>query len=478
MLDNTPKELEAGNYEDPGSPTCKVERPSVVGASIPHLLLISMPRMAIRMAWAAQWAALGPYLGTMMPKYAVQLAQIIGPVTGILIAPIVGAFSDRSASKWGRRRPFLIYGALTSAICWTAMGYTRQIGDALGDTGSGKKGEETHRFWTIFFTIFFYAWMDITVNVVQTPLYLMISDFAGERQTLAASIGLGWSSLGSVMVSGYIYLFGAAHLTLRWFLFMLSAVMVGTVSIACFFSQERPREKLEQLTEPSWLQVKSAFEAIYAGFKSLPGELLKYCIVIFCVMYGYSAYSGNKGQFFGIEVYGGSAMGAKTCAPDCTDAQDAYNHGVRVAGGTADLLFSLVGYIFSWVLPWLVKKFGAKLVLAASLIPQSLLIVVAFSASVPLDVGIVVSTSVTLTTMFALNVPVIVHVLGHEADIGVYVGVFNAANCLGQLLNFTVGAAIIETSMGYRLPVFLGGIMSFIGLVFTIFLFKVKMYTL
>ncbi|KAL3669753.1 hypothetical protein V7S43_005134 [Phytophthora oleae] len=477
-MDNTPKELEAGNYDMQDSPTCKGERTSIVGASIPHLLLISMPRMAIRMAWSAQWSALGPYLGTMMPKYAVQLAQIIGPVTGILVAPVVGAFSDRSTSKWGRRRPFLLYGAVTSAVCWTAMGYTRQIGDALGDVGTGKKGEETDRFWTIFFTIFFYTWMDITVNVVQTPLYLMISDFAGERQTLASSLGQGWSLLGSVMVSGYIYLFGAAHLTLRWFLFMLSAVMVGTVSIACFFIQERQREKLEQLTESTWLQVKNAFESIYDGFKSLPFELLKYCIVIFCVMYGFSAYNGNKGQFFGIEVYGGSAMGAKTCAPDCTKAQDEYNHGVRVAGGTTDLLSSLLGYIYSWVLPWLVKKFGAKWMLAVSLLPQSLLIIVAFSTSVPLDVVIVIFTSITITTLFALNVPVIVHVLGHDVDIGVYVGVFNAANCLGQLLNFTIGAGVVGTSMGYKLPVFLGGIMSFIGMVFTIFLFKVKMHTL
>ncbi|KAH7473936.1 Sucrose transport protein SUT5 [Phytophthora ramorum] len=478
MIDSTPKELEAGNYDNQTSPTFKGDRKSIVGASIPQLLLISMPRMAVRMAWSAQWAALGPYLGTMMPKYAVQLAQIIGPVTGILVAPVVGAFSDRSTNRWGRRRPFLLYGAVTSAICWTAMGYTRQIGDVFGDTGSGKKGEETNRFWTIFFTIFFYTWMDITVNVVQTPLNLMIADFAGERQTLGAALGQGWSTLGSVMVSGYIYLFGAAHLSLRWFLFMLSAVMVFTVSVACFFSQERPREKLDQVTESAWLSVKGAFESIYHGFKSLPLELLKYCVVVFCVMYGFSAYNGNKGQYFGIEVYGGSPKGANICAPDCSDAQDAYNRGVRVAGGYADLWFSLVGYAYSWVLPWLVKRFGAKWVLSVALIPQSLLMAMAFTTTVSVDVTIVILTTVTLTTVFALNVPVIIHVLGHEAEIGVYVGVLNAANCLGQLVNFSIGAAVVGTPMGYKLPVFLGGATSFLGMLFTIFLLKIKMFSL
>ncbi|GMF51728.1 unnamed protein product [Phytophthora fragariaefolia] len=440
--------------------------------------MISMPRMAIRMAWTAQWSALGPYLGTMMPKYAVQLAQIIGPVTGILVAPIVGAFSDHSTSKWGRRRPFLMYGAVASAICWTAMGYTRQIGDALGDYGTGKKSEPTDRTWTVFFTIVFYVWMDITVNVVQTPLNLLISDFAGERQTLGAALGQGWSTLGAVMVSSYIYAFGAAHLTLRWFLFMLSIVMITTVSVACFFSQEQQHEKLEQLSESSWLQIKNAFDAIYNGFKTLPGGLVKYCVVLFCVMYGYTAYNGHKGQFFGVEVYGGSAKGANTCAPDCTDAQNAYNHGVRVAGGYTDLMFSSLGYIYSWSMPWVVNRFGAKCLLAASLIPQSLLMLMAYSGNVELNVGIVVFTAVSITTVLALQVPVIVHVVGGNTDIGVYVGVLNAANCMGQLLNFSIGAGIVGTSMGYNLPVFLGGVMSFIGMIFTIFFFKVKIYSM
>ncbi|KAF4322731.1 hypothetical protein BBO99_00003004 [Phytophthora kernoviae] len=410
-----------------------------------------MPRMAIRMAWAAQWSALGPYLGTMLPKYAVQLAQIIGPVTGILVAPVVGVFSDRCTSKFGRRRPFLVYGAITTVFCWTAMGYTRQIGDALGDTGS--------------------------VNIVQTPINLMIADFAGDRQTLGAAIGQGWSTLGAIMVSGYIYCFGAAHLTLRWFLFMLSLVMAGTVTVACLFGQERARERVEQPIS-TWAHVKSAFCSIYEGFKTLPIPLLKFCIVIFCVMYGFSAYNGNKGQFFGVVVFDGESTGANTCKPNCSEAQNAYNHGVRVAGGSTDIAFSLLGYGYSWVLPWLVKRFGARCVLAVALIPQSLLVVMAFTTVVSVDVAIVVSTTFTLTTVFALNVPVIVHVIGSDAEIGVYVGVFNAANCLGQLLNFSIGAAIIDTPMGYRLPVFLGGIMSFFGIVFTVLFFKIKMHSL
>ncbi|KAE9349034.1 hypothetical protein PR003_g6098 [Phytophthora rubi] len=46
--------------------------------SIWLLLAVSMPRMAINMAWSAQWAALGSYLSTMLPNFAVQVTQFIG----------------------------------------------------------------------------------------------------------------------------------------------------------------------------------------------------------------------------------------------------------------------------------------------------------------------------------------------------------------------------------------------------------------
>ncbi|TYZ67105.1 hypothetical protein PybrP1_000788 [[Pythium] brassicae (nom. inval.)] len=484
------KDIEAGTpgYDAYASP--KVvdpdvqdgEKKPVEGASVLLLLMIAMPRMAIQMTWSAQWAALGPYLGTMLPKYAVQLTQVIGPATGIIAGPAVGVFSDRSTNPWGRRRPFLFIASITSVICWILMGYTRQMGDALGDYGSGNEGEETHRPWTAFFTVFFYAWMDITVNVVQTPTFLLISDFAGDRQTLGASIGQGWSTVGSLMVSGYIYIFGAAHKTLRWFLGMLSVFMMVTVVIACIAAKEKPLRKEDVAESSAWQQIKTAFGAIYTGLRTLPGPLIAYCIVFFCVEYGYTAYNGNKGQFFGFEVYDGESGGADTCGSSghapCTKEQNDYNHGVSVAGGSTDTIFNIVGYLFSWTIPFLVMKFGAKWVLIVSLVPQSLLMVMAFTKVVAVNVLIVVLTTMSQTIVFALLVPIIVHVFGTDVEIGMYVGALNSAQCFGQLLNFIIGAGLVETSMGYKLPVFIGGVMSFAGVIIAIFFLKIKMYTL
>ncbi|KUF98281.1 Endochitinase [Phytophthora nicotianae] len=452
------------------------ESKHTVGCSVGMLVLLSLPRMATNMAWSAQWAALGPYLGTMLPPFAVQLTQLIGPLSGILVAPTIGVLSDRSLNKWGRRRPYLVYGAVTSAACWVLMGNTRELGELLGDSGD-------NRPWTAWLTILFYTWMDITVNVVQTPAFLIISDFAGDRQTLGASIGQASSTLGSIWVAGYIYMFGAAHLTLRWFLGMLSVTMLASVGAVCVFAREEaPVSKDLELGPdeevPSAMKrIGEAFSSIFYGLKTLPRTLTIYCVVFFCIQFGFTAYNGSKGQFFGIEVYGGNSTDADVCGPDeCTGSQERFNDGVQMAGGLADLLFNVFGYLYSWVLPFLVYRVGTRWVITVACIPQALLMVMAFTKVVAVDVTIVVLTAITQATVFALIVPIIVHVFGTSAHVGMYVGAVNSANCVGQLVNFLIGAALVETSLGYALPVFAGGAFSFVGALISLVLLRIDMH--
>ncbi|RLN10714.1 hypothetical protein BBJ28_00015981 [Nothophytophthora sp. Chile5] len=445
------------------------------GASLPVLLAISMPRMAIRMAWAAQWAALGPYLQTLLPRYAVQLTQIIGPLTGILVGPIIGVFSDRSTSRYGRRRPFLVAAAVGSIVCWTLMGFTREMGDAMGDVGSGKPGEVTDRSWTAAFTIFFYLWMDVTVNVAQTPVLLLIADFAGPRQTTGAALGQGWSTLGAIVVAGYIQIFGAAYNSLHYFLGMLSLAFAVCVTIACLAARETPLKRTGTTELSTFQTIVFAFRSIITGLRSLPGVLTVFALIFFLNQYGFTAYNGSKGQFFGLEVFDGAAANAATCGDACSEAQRNYNHGVRLAGGLADLLFSVVGYLYSWLLPLLVRRYGAQQVVTFAMLPQTLLMVMAFSDLVALDVAIVASISITIGTLFSLLVPLVIHVFGRQADIGMYVGALNSANCFGQLLNYAVGAALVETSLGFKLPVFVGGAVSLLAFLVSAVCFRIRM---
>src|SRR3712207_4677567 len=50
------------------------------------------------------------------------ILNLAGPVTGLIIQPLIGAISDRTWSpRWGRRRPFVTAGAILCAIILAAF---------------------------------------------------------------------------------------------------------------------------------------------------------------------------------------------------------------------------------------------------------------------------------------------------------------------------------------------------------------------
>ncbi|KAF0689496.1 Aste57867_19053 [Aphanomyces stellatus] len=440
------------------------------GASIVYLLLLCAPRMAISVAWAAQWAAFGPLLSTIFSApWKVTLIQVIGPITGLLVAPAVGVLSDHNPSWYGRRRPFILGSTVATILCWCVMMNAPAIGRAAGDT-------PTDQVYTAVFTVVCYLWMDISVNVLQTSVNLLIADFAGYRQVTAFSVASGYDVIGRLLVSGYIWWFGPAYQTMQWFFVMLLLVLVATSIPVCIYVVEAPL-----LVAPhAPLHVyKEAAMAWFNCFRFLPRQLAVYCVVFVCLEYGFIAYNGVKGQYFGEHVYHGNSTNANTCGDACSPDQQAFNHGVTVASGVTDTMVNVVSLLYLIVLPTLVRRVGARRVFLWSIVPQMLLVLMAFSHVAALDVAIIVLCSITQATVFALQIPVIMHVIGYgeQEGLGLYYGAFNSANCVGQLLNFAFAPLLIRSSMGYALPVLVGGVLSIIGFFIVRQFFTLRMKT-
>ena len=55
------------------------------------------------------------------------MVWIAGPLSGLIMQPIVGIIADNSRSKWGRRRPFMIGGSVIVALCLLVLGWTAEI---------------------------------------------------------------------------------------------------------------------------------------------------------------------------------------------------------------------------------------------------------------------------------------------------------------------------------------------------------------
>ncbi|RHY16817.1 hypothetical protein DYB32_010606 [Aphanomyces invadans] len=437
--------------------------------------------MAVKMSWSAQWAALGPMLNDILEEsWRTQLVQLIGPITGIIVAPAVGVHSDRNTSKYGQRRPYIFLSALSTILCWCVMAYVKVWFEAQP---------------TMFglLTILCYVWMDVTVNVLQTVTFLLISDVAGPRQVTGSAIAHMYGILGQMVVSMYISLAKNPRNDPQPFFALLISVMFLTVMPVCYFVRENPWEAMRRIAPGSTLengpstaypmQAVSIWTAWYVGIRTLPGPLFVYWLAGLCLQYGYQSYNGVKTVFFGENVYNGTKRSPLCMTVECTAADDLYTEGVNMATGAADQFYNALAMFTLVFLPLLVQKFGVRNVIQYTFLPHCLLLAMALYHPVAFSVIVVGLTALGQITVFVLQVPLILHVAGFrdEKVLGLYLGAFNTATCLGQMLNFATATLVnwMYSSVrdGNVLAILIGGVFSVCAVLIIVFKFHVKLHS-
>lgn len=82
-----------------------------------------------------------PYLLKLgLTKSDISLVWIAGPLSGLIVQPVVGAITDESKSSWGRRRPPMIVGSIIVAGCLLVLGFTREsVGLFISDDEAAKR---------------------------------------------------------------------------------------------------------------------------------------------------------------------------------------------------------------------------------------------------------------------------------------------------------------------------------------------------
>lgn len=90
--------------------------------------------LGIQFSFGLQQTAVNPIFSFLGAHHdELPLLNIAGPVTGLIVQPIIGAISDKTWSpRWGRRKPFFLIGALLGSICLFAFPYSPALWFAVG----------------------------------------------------------------------------------------------------------------------------------------------------------------------------------------------------------------------------------------------------------------------------------------------------------------------------------------------------------
>ena len=121
-----------------GPSSLEIQQSPEAKAPIRLIIIVAAIAAGVQFGWALQLSLLTPYVQLLgIPHTWAAFIWLCGPISGLIVQPIVGYYSDNCTSRFGRRKPFIAAGAALVAMAVFLIGFAADIGHASGDH-SGK----------------------------------------------------------------------------------------------------------------------------------------------------------------------------------------------------------------------------------------------------------------------------------------------------------------------------------------------------
>lgn len=151
---------------------------------------LSFGFFGVQIAYALQSANITRIFATIgADPHSLSYFWILPPLMGIIVQPLVGAASDRTWNRLGRRLPYLLIGAAIAVIVMCLLPNAGSFGLTIG-------GAMVFGFIALMF-------LDTSINMAMQPFKMLVGDQVNERQKgLAYSIQSFLCNAGSLV--GYL----------------------------------------------------------------------------------------------------------------------------------------------------------------------------------------------------------------------------------------------------------------------------------
>jgi len=304
--------------------------------------------LGIQYSFGLQQTAINPiflYLGA--PEDMLPILNIAGPVTGLIIQPIIGAMSDKTwSNRWGRRKPYFLIGALLGSLCLFAFPHSPILWFAVG------------LLWIL----------DVGNNMAMEPYRAFVGDKLPEKQL---SLGYQMQSLfvgaGILLANGSIVLFqywfggesveeaGVIPQWLYYSFYIGAFLSLTTILWSVFKTPEIPpsTQELEEINTiksmPFNKRISQPFQEIVQAIKEMPKFMWKIGAVYLFQWYALFIYWQFTTPLFKL------TLGFST--------SEAASQAAKMS-----LTYNIVTMVVALALVPLTLRFGGKKVYAISLI--------------------------------------------------------------------------------------------------------------
>lgn len=154
---------------------------------------LSFGFFGVQIAYALQSANISRIFATLgADPHSLSYFWILPPLAGLIIQPIVGSLSDRTWNRFGRRLPYLLFGAILAVIVMTLLPNAGAFHLAISGA--------------LIFGACALMFLDLSINISMQPFKMLVGDMVNEKQKgLAYSIQSFLCNAGSVV--GFIFPF-------------------------------------------------------------------------------------------------------------------------------------------------------------------------------------------------------------------------------------------------------------------------------
>ncbi|KAK2754984.1 sucrose transport protein [Colletotrichum kahawae] len=338
--------------QDPAEMSSWSGQPSIRGSSeAMRMVLLTFNTLGITFTWGIEMTYCTPYLLNLgLSKSNTSLVWVAGPLSGLVVQPIVGAIADESKSKWGRRRPFIVLGSIITAFALAILGFTKEI------VGIFVSDKETARIFTIILAVLAIYVVDFAINAVMSCARSLIVDTLPiEKQQTGAAWSSRMSAIGHMLgyIAGAVDLVGIFGTWLGDSQFQILTViatfmMLFSSAVTCWAVTERVLVSTRQDPRQATGKFK-VFRQIWSTLLHLPPRIQAICWAQFWSWIGWFPF------LFYSTTWVGETYFRYDAAADGKDSKDALGDIGRI-GSMALVIYSTITFIGAWLLPLIVKS--------------------------------------------------------------------------------------------------------------------------
>ncbi|GAA0170622.1 secondary carrier transporter [Lithospermum erythrorhizon] len=435
-------EKQNGKLEKPSpplQPSLQISQPpsSLPASPLHKIIMVASIAAGVQFGWALQLSLLTPYVQLLgIPHTYAAYIWLCGPISGMIVQPLVGYYSDRCTSRFGRRRPFIAAGAALVGIAVFLIGFAADLGHASGDPLGKVLKPRAIAVFVVGFWI-----LDVANNMLQGPCRAFLADLSygnSNRMRTANAAFSFFMAVGNVL--GYAA--GAYKNLYKMFpfsktnacdvycanlksCFFLSIAFLSTLTIIALILIKEPEAEIltpekntdDDTTGQNCCMKVPVFGEIIGALKDLPRAMWFLLLVTALNWVGWFPFLLFDTDWMGKEVYGG-----------IPNEGNLYNIGVH-AGSLGLMINSIVLGFTSVAIPYLAKVLGGVKRLWGG---------VNFLLAICLAMTVVVTKLAESSRHYTTSPD------GHEPQTGIKVGALALFGVLGipQAITFSIPFAL------------------------------------